>query len=158
MSFLGRLFGGSGSKKDSIETPQQAIDRLSGVEEILMKKQEFLESQIDTEKSNALRCSKQGNKRGALAALKKKKQHEKMLLQIDGTLTTIESQREALQNASTNKEVFKAFQESSQAIKRANGEIDADAVHDLKDEMDEQLSLGLSFLFFSLLSLYSNFS
>lgn len=154
MSLLQRLFGGSGAKSTTNETPQQAIERLAGVEELLLKKQEFLESQIETEKTNALRCSKQGNKRGALAALKKKKQHEKNLLQIDGTLTTIEGQREALQNASTNKEVFQALQKSSQAIKKANGEIDADAVHDLKDEMDEQLSMGSLLLLLLLLHLF----
>lgn len=45
------------------------------------------------------------NKRLALHALKRKKQYEKQLGQIDGTLSTIEFQREALENASTNAEV-----------------------------------------------------
>jgi charged multivesicular body protein 4 len=36
------------------------------------------------------------NKRAALQALKRKKRYEKQLQQIDGTLSTIEMQREAL--------------------------------------------------------------
>lgn len=146
MSMFQRIFGG-GSKKDVAATPEQAIQQLSSVEDMLLKKQEHLEGLIDAEKANALRCSKQGNKKGALTALKKKKQYEKNLLQIDGTLTTIESQREALQNATTNKEIFKVIQQSTKAITSANGEIDVDAVHDLKDEMDEQLGLGNIHLF-----------
>ena len=41
----------------------------------------------------------------ALMALKRKKRLEKQLQQIDGTLSTIEFQREALENAQTNTEV-----------------------------------------------------
>ena len=140
MSLLQRLFGGS--KKENNVTSEQAIQRLSSVEDLLLKKQEHLEGLIETEKGNALRLSKQGDKKRALAALKKKKQYEKTLNQIDGTLTTIESQREALQNASTNKEVFTAIQQSSNALKYANGAMDADAVADVKDQMEEQLQLG----------------
>ena len=43
----------------------------------------------------------------ALQALKRKKRYEKQLQQIDGTLSTIEFQRDALENASTNTEVLK---------------------------------------------------
>ena len=50
-----------------------AIKRLCDVEEMLNKKQQHLESQIQEEKKTAIRCSKQGNKRGALMALKRKK-------------------------------------------------------------------------------------
>ena len=39
-------------------------------------------------------------------ALKKKKRLEKQLFQIDGTLSTIEFQRGALENANTNAEVL----------------------------------------------------
>ena len=45
----------------------------------------------------------------ALQALKRKKNHEKKLQQIDGTLTTLEYQRDALDAASTNTAVLQAM-------------------------------------------------
>ena len=45
----------------------------------------------------------------ALNALKKKKRYDKQLQQIDGTLTTIEQQREALEGANTNTAVLQTM-------------------------------------------------
>ena len=56
----------------------------------------------------------------ALSALKRKKRYEKQLQQIDGTLSTIEFQREALENASTNTEVLKVMGDSAKALKQAH--------------------------------------
>lgn len=56
----------------------------------------------------------------ALQALKRKKRYEKQLLQIDGTLSTIEYQREALENANTNTEVLKNMGFAAKAMKNAH--------------------------------------
>jgi len=56
----------------------------------------------------------------ALMALKRKKRYEKQLQQIDGTLSTIEFQREALQNASTNTEVLRVMGDAAKALKTAH--------------------------------------
>ncbi len=56
----------------------------------------------------------------ALNALKKKKRLEKQLAQIDGTLSTIEFQREALENASTNAEVLKNMSFAAKALQNAH--------------------------------------
>jgi len=56
----------------------------------------------------------------ALAALKRKKRYEKQLQQIDGTLSTIEFQTEALENANTNTEVLKVMRTAGQALKGAH--------------------------------------
>lgn len=53
----------------------------------------------------------------ALQALKRKKRLEQQLIQIDGTLSTIEFQREALENANTNTEVLKNMSMAAKAIK-----------------------------------------
>ncbi len=141
MSVFQRLFGGS-KKEDPNLSSAEAIQRLSSVEELLNKKQLHLEAQIENEKSNAIRCSKQGNKRGALLALKKKKKHEKSLLQLDGTLTTLEAQRESLQNASSNMEVLRVMKQAAGALKKSNQGLDADGVHDLMDDLAEQHNIG----------------
>ena len=59
----------------------------------------------------------------ALNALKRKKRLEKQLTQIDGTLSTIEFQREALENANTNTEVLKAMGYAAKAMKSAHQEL-----------------------------------
>ena len=59
----------------------------------------------------------------ALMCLKRKKRLEKQLAQIDGTLSTIEFQREALENASTNTEVLKNMSYAAKALKSAHQQL-----------------------------------
>lgn len=56
---------------------------------------------------------------GAMNALKRKKRLETQLAQIDGTLSTIEFQREALENAQSNTEVLKTMSLAAKALKHA---------------------------------------
>jgi len=142
MSIFQRLFGNSKQHDINNISSDEAIKRLSSVEEILNKKQEHLENEIEGEKANALRYSKQGNKRGALNALKRKKKHENTLRQIDGTLTTLELQRESLQNASSNMEVLRVMRQAAGALKKSNQNLDVDDVHDLMDDLSEQNTIG----------------
>ena len=74
----------------------------------------------------------------ALQALKRKKNHEKKLQQIDGTLTTLEYQRDALDAASTNTAVFQTMGEAAKALKKAHLDMDVDEVHDVMDDIAEQ--------------------
>ncbi|KAI0240854.1 Charged multivesicular body protein 4b [Lamellibrachia satsuma] len=78
----------------------------------------------------------------ALQALKRKKRYEKQLTQIDGTLSTIEFQREALENSSTNTEVLKVMGDAAKALKTAHKNMDVDDVHDLMDEVAEQQEIA----------------
>lgn len=56
----------------------------------------------------------------ALQALKRKKRYEKQLQQIDGTLSTIEMQREALEGANTNTAVLTTMKGAADALKAAH--------------------------------------
>ncbi|KAF7495027.1 Charged multivesicular body protein 4b [Sarcoptes scabiei] len=138
MSFFSNLFGKS---KKAAPSPGEAIQKLRDVEEMLTKKQEFLEKKRDEE---LLIIKKNGtkNKRVSLQALKRKKRIEKQLEQIDGTLTTIEYQREALENANTNTEVLKIMGGAAKALKQAHDNMDIDKVEDLMDEVREQQQIA----------------
>eukprot|EP00063_Salmo_salar_P012329 XP_013987164.1 PREDICTED: charged multivesicular body protein 4b [Salmo salar] len=140
MSLFGKLFG-TGGKGDTSTSPQEAIQRLRDTEEMLTKKQEFLEKKIDQE---LLTAKKNGtkNKRAALQALKRKKRYEQQLGQIDGTLSTIEFQREALENANTNTEVLKNMGFAAKAMKAAHENMDIDKVDDLMQDITEQQELA----------------
>lgn len=65
-----------------------------------------------------------------------------MLNQIDGTLSTIEFQREALENANTNTEVLKTMGYAAKALKSAHQQLDVDDVHDMMDDISEQTELA----------------
>lgn len=56
----------------------------------------------------------------AIQALKRKKRYEKQLQQIDGTLSTIEMQREALESANTNTAVLTTIKNAADALKAAH--------------------------------------
>ena len=140
MNALIKAFGGG--KKGEPPSPQQAIQKLRETEEMLSKKSEFLEMKIGKELA-AAKKSGMKNKRGevewiwdmelyipvqfhsiaALMCLKRKKRLEKQLNQIDGTLSTIEFQREALENAHTNTEVLKNMSYAAKALKAAHQQL-----------------------------------
>jgi hypothetical protein len=131
------LFG----KKDKPVDPQEAITKLKDSEEMLDKKSKHLEMQIGKE----LQAAKQHgtkNKRAALNALKRKKRLEQQLTQIDNTLTTIEFQREALQNARSNAEILKTMQTASKAMKTVHKEVNIENVEDVMDDIQEQQDIA----------------
>ena len=63
MSFFGKIFGGK--KGDKAPTTGEAIQKLRETEDMLMKKQEFLEKKIELELDVARKNAKT-NKRAAL--------------------------------------------------------------------------------------------
>merc|ERR550532_1794176 len=64
--------------------------------------------------------------------------YDKQLQQIDGTLSTIEMQREALEGANTNTAVLNTMNDAAKALKKANADLDVDKVHDMMDDIAEQ--------------------
>ncbi|KAK0165858.1 hypothetical protein PV328_004341 [Microctonus aethiopoides] len=134
MSFFGNLFG---KKQAAAPTTSEAIQKLRETEEMLEKKQLFLENKISQE----LAIAKQNgtkNKRAAIQALKRRKRYQKQLEQIDGTLSTIEMQRGALENANTNSTVLQTMKNAADALKAAHMDMDVDKVHDMMDDIAEQ--------------------
>lgn len=130
-----------GKKGDKAPTPQEAIQRLRETEEMLQKKSDFLEKKIEQELAVA-RKNGTKNKRVALQALKRKKRYEKQLQQIDGTLSTIEFQRDALENASTNTEVLRVMGDAAKSLKAAHKNMNVDDIHNLMDDVAEQQEIA----------------
>ena len=139
MSLLQRMF--RGKNKENIPTTEDAIQKLKQTEEMLEKKQEFLEKKIDVENATAKKHART-NKRLALQALKRRKRLEKQLNQIDGTLSTIEFQRESLENAGTNTEVLKNMKYAADTLKNVHKGLDVDDVHDMMDDIQEQTEIS----------------
>ena len=142
MSFLQKMFGAGGKGDKGMPTTGQAIQKLRETEEKLIKKRKSLEKKIDQELDIAKKNGTK-NKRGekliillgckcsslnlhdfvvivAIQALKRKKRYEKQLQQIDGTISTIEMQREALEGANTNTAVLQTMGDAAKALKAAH--------------------------------------
>jgi len=133
-----KLFGGT---KEKAPNTQDAIQQLRETTEMLQKKSDFLEKKIDTEVAAAKKAGTK-NKRVALQHLKRKKRYEKQLTDIDGTLSTVEFQLEALQNAQSNKQVLDSMKIGASALKKAHGNMSADEVHDMMDDISEQQEIS----------------
>lgn len=140
MSKITKLFkpaAGSSKSRKGAPSAQEALFRLRETEEMLTKKQEYLEKKIEQELATAKKHGTK-NKRAALQALKRKKRLEKQLTQIDGTLSTIEFQREALENSHTNTEVLKNMGYAAKAMKAVHQNMDLDKIDDLMQDIHEQ--------------------
>lgn len=70
--------------------------------------------------------------------MKRKKRYEQQLEQLQGTLTTIETQREALENANTNSAVLDTMKGASDALKKSHKDMNIDNVHEMMDDIAEQ--------------------
>ncbi|TKR80008.1 hypothetical protein L596_014148 [Steinernema carpocapsae] len=140
MSLLNRIFGKRKKEPETLSTAD-SIQKLRDIEDMMIKKQDFLEKKIETEVALAKKHAA-SNKKAALQALKRKKQLEKQLQHVDGVLSTTEYQRNALENASMNTEVLKAMGAAARTLKAAQDELNVDKVHDLMDDIAEQQQIA----------------
>lgn len=138
MSFFGKVFGGK--KEEKGPDTASAIMNLRDTENMLVKKQEYLEKKIEME-LNIARTQGTKNKRAAIQALKRKNRYAKQLQQIDGTLATLEMQREALESANTNTAVLESMKTAADALKKAHN-MDIDQVHNMMDDIGEQQDIA----------------
>jgi len=137
---LAKMFGGR-KNKGAAPTTQEAIQKLRETEEMLTKKTDFLEKKIETEKRTAKQNASK-NKRAAISALKRKKRLEKQLNQVDNTLSTIEFQREAIENANTNIEVMKALKYGGKALEEVHKELGVEDIDELVEKISEEMETG----------------
>ena len=85
MAAIKKLF----KSKEKAPSTSDAIQGLRQTEDMLAKKQDYLEKKIKTEE-DIIRKNVKSNKKLALTALKRKKRFEAELQRNDGTLNTLE--------------------------------------------------------------------
>ncbi|CAG7834976.1 unnamed protein product [Allacma fusca] len=128
-----KLFGNKKKKQNTSDV----IQNLRNMEDLLTRKQEYFEKKISDEIALAKKYG-MTNKRAALQALLRKKRYQKQLQQLDGTLTTIEMQREALEMSHANTSILQTLKAASNALKTAHEHLKVDDVHDIMDDIAEQ--------------------
>jgi len=135
-----KLFGGKNEPKNEISS-SEALQKLRENEELLTKKQEHLEKQIE-EQLEIAKINGTKNKRASLQALKRKKRLEQQLAQNDGALMTLQNQRQALEDAKANTDIFNVMREAGRALKNTHKDLDIDKVEELVDEIKEQQQIA----------------
>ncbi|VDN98045.1 unnamed protein product [Rodentolepis nana] len=140
MSGLKRIFGISNNKKDCAQ--EAATKALADSEEILLKKQAFLEKKVELELQKAKKYCKEKNKRAALDCLKKKQFYLKQLELNDGALMRINAQRNALDSAMMNRDILSTMNTVNKAMQNIHKDMNVDKVHDLMDDVAEQQDIA----------------
>ncbi|XP_001607499.1 charged multivesicular body protein 4b-like [Nasonia vitripennis] len=141
---MSKLFAKIFGKKKKItmqKTADEAIQELRKIEELLGKRQDFLESKMKQEETIARQNSNK-NKRAAIQALKRRRRFAKQLQQIDARLSTLEMQREALESANTHTAVLTTMKNAADALRAAYQNMDVDQVHDMMGDIAEQQDLA----------------
>lgn len=139
MSLLQGIFGSQ--NKVYIPVTEEVMQNLKQTEEMLEKKQEYLDMKFDVENATAKKYARI-KKRVALQALKRRKRVEEQLRQIDGALEILEFQREALENARTNTELLKNMKFAARTLRQAHQALDMEDVYDPMDDIHEQTEIS----------------
>lgn len=140
MSFLKNLFGGGPPKKPT-PTASQGLEQLESQTDMLQKRIEHLQDQIN-EQMNIAKQYANTNKDRAMAALKKKKIHEDNLRKTEAMLDNLESQKNMLESASANAAVLKTMSETAKIVKQEHNNLDINKVEDIVDEIREQKEIS----------------
>jgi charged multivesicular body protein 4 len=105
---------------------------------VLEKREEHIVKKIEAALAEAKQKSLKKDKNGALFALKRKKMYETEVTKLQGARITLDSQILSLESAAVNLETFKAMKAGAGAMKNMRGNIDADKVDDIMDEIQEE--------------------
>ena len=132
-----KLFG-----KKKKENPQETIARLRESLETLDKREQFLEKKIQQQLADAKRYNAQGNKRMAVAALKRKKMLVQQQQQIAGAREKIEIQMNAIESAKMNMEILDTLQVGSRTMQEMHRGMTAEKVDKVMDDISDQMAVS----------------
>jgi charged multivesicular body protein 4 len=134
------LFG----KKKTTSAPTPAVNTVDTIKmlrdnlQLLEKREEHISKKIDVALQEAKVKHQKKDKNGALFCLKRKKMYEGEVAKLQGARLTMENQIAALESAAVNIETFKAMKAAQIAMKAQRGDIDADKVDDMMEDIQEE--------------------
>jgi charged multivesicular body protein 4A/B len=142
MSFFKSLF--SKEKKPTVPPGAQLTSAIQKNKEaigLLEKRQQLIEKKISDHVEDARQRVANGDKRGALLVLKRKKLLEQELETLMNSHITLEQQILSMESAQTSQLAVQALQSGIAAQKTLNKEINIDQVDQLMEDMQEQQEL-----------------
>jgi len=139
MGFFGSRKKNRVSASSSADKPAQAIHKIRLSIENAEKRQAFLQHKMDDEiVPQAKRKMAQGDKRGALFLMKRKKMYGAEIDKLENVKMTLETQALQLETAAHNQDTVQAMQTGSSAMKRLRKAFGLDQVDELMDNIREE--------------------
>jgi len=124
------------------ETPQDTIARLRESLETLDKREQFLDKKIQQQLAEAKRYNAAGNKRMAVAALKRKKMLMDQQQKIAGAREKIELQMSAIESAKMDMEIIDTLQAGTKTMAEMHKGMTAEKVDKVMDDMQDQMAVS----------------
>jgi len=134
---MSRLFG-----RKKKENPQDTIARLRESLETLDKREQFLDKKIQQQLAEAKRYNAAGNKRMAVAALKRKKMLMDQQQKIAGAREKIEIQMNAIESAKMDMEIIDSLQVGTKTMAQMHRGMTAEKVDKVMDDMSDQMAVS----------------
>ena len=135
---MSRLFGKKKEQKLNPEQVQKSLEVLRKTVDDISKRSQVLQNKAQNEMKDALQRKKQGDKSGALIALKRKKLYESEIGKLEGARMNLEQQLFAVEGASMNRNIFESLKTGNNVLKQMHGNMKIEDVDRLKDDMEEQ--------------------
>lgn len=123
-------------------TAQDTISKQREALEMLDKKEQFLDKKIAHEIAEAKRLNAAGNKRGAIACLKRKKMYVDQQSKIAGAREKIEMQLMAIESADMNMQVLDTLQEGSKTMKEMHRGMSVEKVDKVMDDINDEMMVS----------------
>ncbi|PQE09200.1 vacuolar-sorting snf7 protein [Rutstroemia sp. NJR-2017a BBW] len=140
MSGVWGWFGGQNAQKKK-DSPKNAILALRAQLEMLQKREQHTQRQIDEQEAIA-RKNVTTNKNAAKTALRRKKQHENTLEQTIAQISTLEQNIYSIEAANINKETLMAIEQAGKAMATIHSGLDINKVDDTMEKIQEQIVLS----------------
>lgn len=125
-------------QQQSRTTPLEAINTLRENLVTLEKREDHLQKKMEAAVMEAKQKMTKNDKNGALFALKRKKMFEAEVAKLQGARITLEAQIMALESATVNIQTFQAMKGSANTMKELRGNIEADTVDEIMDDIQEE--------------------
>jgi charged multivesicular body protein 4A/B len=134
-----RLFGRTAAPREP-STPE-AIQRLRDALALLEKRDALLQGKIDREVAFA-RDNATRNRRGALAAIKRKRMYETQQERDAAARTTLETQILTLEGSAVTLDTMAAMRAGASTMKAIHGNMTVEAVDEIHEEIAEQMGVA----------------
>ncbi|KAL2866745.1 ESCRT-III subunit protein SNF7 [Aspergillus lucknowensis] len=133
-------FGGAAAQKRK-DAPKNAILLLREQLDMLQKREKHLENQM-TEQEAVAKKNVSSNKNAALAALRRKKVHEKNLEQTQAQIAQLEQQIYSIEAANINYETLNAMKAAGAAMEKIHNGMTIEKVDETMTKLQEQQQLS----------------
>ncbi|KAI0082465.1 Snf7-domain-containing protein [Panus rudis PR-1116 ss-1] len=130
-----------GGRRDPKQSSRDAIVTLRQQLQMIEKKEEYLQKQIDEDLKKA-KANAVTNKAVATQALKRKKLKEQELDRLQSTRFQLETQVNTLESASFNAETMAAMKKAAGALKDIHGKLTIDKVDATMAEIQEHMQVA----------------